>query len=340
MTAVTTILRRILGWDHKTKVQKAMFRRIIYHYLASGIAIYPLSDLAISFLRVPNWFKRKISALYVAKAAADLDCGFHCAAIEGARRAIALWPDVPGGYYVISNAMFPGDNYQDLLRKFHDWLRPKNYIEIGVNIGDSIALARFPTVAVGIDPTPRLLGVPRTMCKLFPLTSDAYFDERDVRADIEADTVELALIDGLHIFEQVLRDFINIERISNSKTIVLLHDCLVIDELTAERERKTKELWTGDVWKIISCLREFRPDLNVLVIPTAPTGLGVVTRLDPKSTVLTDHFDEIVSRASAYEFALAGSQDRHSDIMVANDWKEILERISVHQAQNQYGAMQ
>jgi hypothetical protein len=223
--------------------------------------------------------------------------------------------------------MFPGETYHDLLRRFHDWLRPKSYIEIGVNTGGSIALARPPTVAVGIDPTPRLLSAPNTICKLFPFTSDDYFAARDVCRDIEAETVDLAFIDGLHLFEQALRDFINIERVSSSTTVVLIHDCFAIDAPTAQRERKT-EFWTGDVWKIIPCLREFRTDLNVLAIPTAPTGLGVVSRLDSRSTVLTDRFDEIVSRYLSLEVEPDEERRRKCALMVANDWQEIVIRLS------------
>ena len=145
----------------------------------------------------------------------------------------------------LANIMFPGQSYYHPLRRFHEWLRPKSYIEIGVSTGASIILAKSPTVAVGIDPNPQLLSAARTVCKIFPITSDEYFAVRDACADLEAETVDLAFIDGLHLFEQVLRDFINIERISNYRTVVLIHDTFAIDALTAERERKT-DFWTGD----------------------------------------------------------------------------------------------
>ena len=151
--------------------------------------------------------------------------------------------------------MLPGENYLDLLRRFHNLLRPRSYIEIGVSTGASTVLAKPPTVTVAIDPEPRLLDLPKTTCKIFPLTSDEYFATRDPRLDLEAETVELVFIDGEHLFEQALRDFISIERISRPTTLVLIYDCFAIDALTAQREQKTS-FWTGDVWKIIPCLRE------------------------------------------------------------------------------------
>jgi Methyltransferase domain len=328
MVSIKMSLRKILRWDQRAKAEKGMLRRLLYHHLLGALGIYLVSHVFLSFSLVPLSFKRKLASLYAAKAAANLDCGLTLAAVQAAKRAVSLWPDVPGGYYIISNAMFPGETYHRLLRRFHDWLRPKSYIEIGVNVGGSIILARPPTVAVGIDPTPRLLSAPNTICKLFPLTSDDYFAARDVCRDIEAETVDLAFIDGLHLFEQALRDFINIERVSSSATVVLIHDCFAIDALTAEREPKTEELWTGDVWKIIPCLREFRPDLNVFTIPTPPAGLGVVSRLDPRSTVLTDRFDEIVSRYLPLEVEPDEERRRKCALMVANDWQEIVIRLS------------
>ena len=324
---IKPMLKRILRWDQITKAQKAFIRRLLYHHLIGALGVYVVSRLFMAFLPMPLSVKRRLASLYVAKAAADLGCGLNSAAMQAAKRAVSLWPDVPGGYYVMTNAMFPGETYHDLLRRFHDWLRPKSYIEIGVNIGGSTVLARAPTVAVGIDPSARLLSAPNTICKLFPLTSDNYFVARDVRRDIEAETLDLAFIDGLHLFEQVLRDFINIERFSSSTTVVLIHDCLAIDALTAERDRKTEELWTGDVWKIIPCLREFRPDLNVLTIPSPPTGLGVVTRLDSRSTVLTDRYEEIVSRYVPLQLDPDEERCRERAVMVPNDWNEIVARL-------------
>src|SRR5262249_5652050 len=140
-----------------------------------------------------------------------------------------------------------GAHYYELLKRFHYQLRPKSYLEIGVDDGASIVLAKSPTVAIGIDPAPRLTSTPGTICKIFPMKSDEYFATRDPRSDFETEAADLALIDGMHLFEQALRDFINVERFSSPSTVVLIHDCFAIDALTASRQRKTA-FWTGDVW--------------------------------------------------------------------------------------------
>ena len=51
-----------------------------------------------------------------------------------------------------------------------------------------------------------------------------------------------------------------------------------------------------DVWKLALCLQETRPDLRMVVVPTSPTGLCIVSGLDPASTVLERHYDACVDR--------------------------------------------
>jgi hypothetical protein len=227
-------------------------------------------------------------------------------------KAIALW----------CTLAFPGENYLGLLGRFHAHLRPRSYVEIGVASGASLALVPDGVRAVGIDPSPRLTRPVPAQAKLFPMTSDAFFETFDLRAELGAPSVDLAFIDGLHRFEQVLRDFRNLERYASARTVVLLHDCLPVTQATATPEQQTP-FWTGDVWKIILCLRAYRPDLDVRTIAASPSGLGVVTRLDPCSTVLWDHYDAIVSAYRDLAFAyLDGRKDAVLRV-VPNEWEQI-----------------
>jgi hypothetical protein len=104
--------------------------------------------------------------------------------------------------------------------------------------------------------------------------------------------VDLAFIDGLHLFEQVLRDFINLERFCAPESVILMHDCLPRDRETSTRDRRTV-FWTGDIWKIVPCLTRYRPDLLVHTLDVPPTGLAIVTNLDPQSRVLPDLYDKL-----------------------------------------------
>jgi hypothetical protein len=102
----------------------------------------------------------------------------------------------------------------------------------------------------------------------------------------------LAFIDGLHLYEQVLRDFINLERYAGPGTVILLHDCLPLDEATASRERTT-DFYCGDVWKAALVLRRHRPELEMITVRTAPTGLCIVRGLDADNTSLSEELPQI-----------------------------------------------
>lgn len=207
------------------------------------------------------------------------------------------FPDFPGAQGALSSLRMPGPPYRDVLRRVHELLKPQSYLEIGVETGATLALARAAQRAIGIDPDSAKLRaelVPPN-ARVFHETSDAFF-ERQTRAQaFGAHPVDLAFIDGMHWFEYALRDFLHVEAWSHPGGTVILHDCLPLFPLTASRERRTK-FWVGDVWKVVTILREYRPDLRIKLVATAPSGLCVVRGLDPSSRVLSERLDEIVAR--------------------------------------------
>lgn len=243
------------------------------------------------------------AAFQVSKAILLIQGGDVSGARQSFGRAQQLEPrlgEAADGMFVCeAEEAMPGPDYYDFLRRFQEALKPRVYIEIGLGHGRSLAMAGSETTALGIDPYmgeyERLLyASPLRPAQLYPLASDDFFSQRDVRREMGNDIFDLAFIDGLHIFEQALRDFINLEPYAGKDSVILIHDCLPIAPIVAERERCTG-FWTGDVWRIIPCLKTFRPDLQIFTIPTKPSGLAVVTGLDPKSTTLADNYDEIIN---------------------------------------------
>ena len=183
--------------------------------------------------------------------------------------------------------------YYNLLARIHRELLPRTYVEVGIRNGESFQLCLPGTFKVGIDPAADLrYPFEARTTAVFHTTSDAFFAGHDVRTILGGRPVDLAFIDGMHLFEFALRDFINLEPACEPGSVILIHDCLPIDEVTSARERTT-DVWTGDVWKLVLVLKELRPDLRVLTSDIGPSGLGIVTNLDPESTVLRDSVEEL-----------------------------------------------
>jgi hypothetical protein len=121
--------------------------------------------------------------------------------------------------------------------------------------------------------------------------------------DVVFDGEKLVFVDGMHQFEFALRDFSNSEAWSSPGGTIVLHDCVPIVPASAERKRRTR-FWVGDTWKAALAIARHRPDLRIRTILTPPSGLVVIRKLDPSSTLLRDRFDAIVSelRGLSYPF--------------------------------------
>jgi len=246
--------------------------------------------------------------------------------MDAARRsceiALSLAPELDSAHQLLAVTTFPGPVYVDLLEMFHSHLRPRTYVEIGVSTGDSIALARSGTRAIGVDPDPKVSRRLGSNTVIRAMQSDDYFASGKVSSDLGGLPIDLAFIDGMHQFEFALRDFINIEKYSSPESTILIHDVYPLTRLTAERERKTS-FWSGDIWRLILALRKYRPDLSVNVIATAPTGLGVVRGLDPASAVLRERMEEIVSECLALDYSVLDADKAGMLALLPNDWARI-----------------
>ncbi len=188
----------------------------------------------------------------------------------------------------------PGPDYYTVLKWIHEILRPATYIEIGVRQGDSLRAVNAGCRCLAVDPAPALTGPLPDDLQLFPIPSDELFLNFDVVALLQAPTFSLAFIDGLHLFEQALRDFIHLERLADRNSIIMIHDSLPLDAVTADRERST-HFYSGDIWKVPMCLKQYRPDLKLAMIKTAPTGLCLVGNLDSRSKILTREYERCVA---------------------------------------------
>jgi len=199
-----------------------------------------------------------------------------------------------------SHKRFSGPGYLEVIRWVHQTLKPSLYIEIGVAGGDSLKNTLPTTRSIGIDPSPRCKS--RRNADIHAMTSDDFF------AQVEAGTISgvhgysLAFIDGLHTYDQALRDFINLEKLSSADSVIMLHDCIPLDEISSSNPR-TSEFYTGDVWKTLLILVRNRPDLKICIVPTWPSGLVLVSGLNSKSEVLREKFSVLIDQYRPLTFA-------------------------------------
>jgi hypothetical protein len=223
--------------------------------------------------------------------------------------------------------------YLDLLRKIHARLLPRTYVEIGVADGRSFSIAQPETLAVGIDPMLGELGAVNQRAQLFASTSDDFFAKHDLRSILNGYPVDLAFIDGMHLFEFALRDFMHLESFCSKESVILLHDCYPGNAKMAGR-KPIQPWWAGDVWKLIICLKEYRPDLHVAVVDVPPTGLGILTSPNPASRVLAEHYEEIRQRFVDLDFSVLRDGKEEKLNRVANDW-DVVQRLLPRQSYKQ-----
>jgi len=197
-------------------------------------------------------------------------------------------------HVLMSKLIMPGPFYFEYLSYLHKCIRPKLYLEIGIYEGESLSLCNKKTLSIGIDPNPRIKNNLRIDSTIYKMTSDNFFLLKEIQDFLLNNRIDLAFIDGEHLFEQVLKDFINIEKYSHKQTTILIHDCVPITKDVASRIRKT-DFWCGDVWKIIQCLSKYRTDLDLKLILTPPSGLLSITKLDANSDILEKNYQSILN---------------------------------------------
>lgn len=180
--------------------------------------------------------------------------------------------------------------YTAILDRLHRELDLAHYLEIGVNRGGSLILARG--FATGVDPAPIVDRPLPPAARVIKMTSDAYFAQ-----PMDEPKPDLCFIDGLHLFEFALRDFMNVERHAAPGAVVVIDDIFPNHPAQAERKRRTS-VWTGDVWRLAETLRRYRPDLFLLSINCRRTGLLLVAGLDPSNERLPKNYESIVAEIS------------------------------------------
>lgn len=179
--------------------------------------------------------------------------------------------------------------YRAVLRDLHALIQPDLYLEIGVRRGHSLDLAAGCAIAIDPDPHEDFV-VKRDDVRFFRCSSDDGFFFHSATAF--RSPVQLAFIDGMHWAEYVLRDIMNVERVMAPDGVIVVDDVLPNHPVQARRERQS-QVWTGDVWRAVALLASVRPDLHLTWLNTEPTGLLLISALNPHDRRLWDDYNSL-----------------------------------------------
>jgi hypothetical protein len=207
--------------------------------------------------------------------------------------------NINNGLVMLADAL-PGMNRIRAVQRALDGRANPVYLEIGVSRGQAFQKISAD-VKIAVDPafkmserTRELADAKGRTTHYFETTSDDFF-ERET-ALLERHPVDVALIDGLHTYEQVVRDVEYTVRHLKDDGVIFLHDCNPPFELAGRRAESWEDfiaqqkgplvigIWNGDVWKAIVHLRSTRPDLMVGVLK-CDQGVGFVRKGSPESTL-------------------------------------------------------
>lgn len=174
------------------------------------------------------------------------------------------------------------------------------YLEIGTSHGECFLKIIAPK-KIAVDPDTKINWLKRIFygignisnlrSRYIQLTSDQFFIEE--KQFLEKHGLDVVFIDGLHTYEQSLKDVQNGLKFLNPGGVIVMHDCNPKDEnsaITGNSLDEVKSLnlndwageWCGDVWKTIANLRSTRRDLNIFVLD-CDFGLGIITQGKPKN---------------------------------------------------------
>ena len=152
------------------------------------------------------------------------------------------WKNLPSRTEIIQN-IINKKNYE-------------KYLEIGCDKDDNFSKIQAK-IKIGVDP--QRGGTTR-------MTSDEFFKNNNENFDI-------IFLDGLHTYEQTIKDIQNSLNIIPNEGTILIHDCLP-KKIWNQIVPRVYGHWNGDVWKAIVHSRTFEKADTYTII--ADHGLGII----------------------------------------------------------------
>ena len=174
-------------------------------------------------------------------------------------------------YYIYGEKFFKRLNYDwskypsriEIIQNIINKQNYQNYLEIGCDKNENFSKIKIKN-KIGVDP---LQG--GTIRK----TSDEFFNSNTEKFDI-------IFLDGLHTYEQTIKDINNSLKFIKSSGVIVIHDCLP-KKIWNQIVPRIYGHWNGDVWKAIVHSRTYKNADTYTCI--ADHGLGLIFKRKNKN---------------------------------------------------------
>ena len=97
----------------------------------------------------------------------------------------------------------------------------------------------------------------------------------EIFLNLSSDNIDLIFLDGLHTYEQTIKDIDNSLNYLKKNGLIVIHDCLP-KKIWNQIVPRLYGHWNGDVWKAIVDLRQ-REDLDIFTCEI-DQGIGIITK--------------------------------------------------------------
>jgi hypothetical protein len=187
----------------------------------------------------------------------------------------------------------------EIINRIIQKIGAKTYLEIGVQRGKNFYEIDTRT-KIAVDPAFKI-GITRKLKNFSQLFSNHFFEQtsddffrQHASTVLKKYPLDVALIDGLHTYEQSLLDFKNCLQYLAKGGVILFHDCNPTSPEAAAFAGSPEEMqkrfpgknaeWNGDVWKTIVHIQSHYSDLETFVL-NCDYGVGVVKRGKPERSL-------------------------------------------------------
>ena len=178
-------------------------------------------------------------------------------------------------------------NRTSIIQTLINFKKAKTYLEIGVHQGDCFLHIKA-TKKIAVDP--KILITKKKKHQYYEMNSDDFFEIKP--KILSKKGLDIVFIDGLHTYEQSLKDVLNSLKYLNKKGTIVIHDCNPTSEAIAYPAKSIEQAdslnlpgwegkWSGNVWKTIVHLRSVFDNLRIFVLD-CDYGLGIIARGKPE----------------------------------------------------------